>query len=446
MPYKIGMVGLGCPKNQVDGEIMLNMLREGGYEICADENECDAIIVNTCGFIEDAKKEAIENILELGELKKNGSLKAIIVTGCMAERYRDEVLAEMPEVDAVVGIGSNKHICGIVKAALEGCPYSEFADKGELMLNGGRMATSGSYSQYLKIADGCDNCCTYCAIPMIRGRYRSRKIEDIVAEANVLVAAGAKELVLIAQDTTRYGIDLYGKLMLPVLLDELCKIENLRWIRILYTYPDKITDELLDTMARQEKVLNYLDIPLQHASGKILKAMNRTGDKDSLLALIKKIRQKLPDVVIRTTLIVGFPGESEEDFDTLGEFVKAAKFDRMGSFIYSPEEGTPAATFDNQIDDETKRRRQEIIMTLQETVNEELIQRRLDTEMQVLVEGYDRLNKCYYGRTYADAPDIDGKVFFMSPDKKYKPGDMVNVQIFDLIGYDLLGEPTGDID
>ena len=446
MPYKIGMVGLGCPKNQVDGEIMLNMLREGGYEICADENECDAIIVNTCGFIEDAKKEAIENILELGELKKNGSLKAIIVTGCMAERYRDEVLAEMPEVDAVVGIGSNKHIRGIVKAALEGCPYSEFADKGELMLNGGRMATSGSYSQYLKIADGCDNCCTYCAIPMIRGRYRSRKIEDIVAEANVLVAAGAKELVLIAQDTTRYGIDLYGKLMLPVLLDELCKIENLRWIRILYTYPDKITDELLDTMARQEKVLNYLDIPLQHASGKILKAMNRTGDKDSLLALIKKIRQKLPDVVIRTTLIVGFPGESEEDFDTLGEFVKAAKFDRMGSFIFSPEEGTPAATFDNQIDDETKRRRQEIIMTLQETVNEELIQRRLDTEMQVLVEGYDRLNKCYYGRTYADAPDIDGKVFFMSPDKKYKPGDMVNVQIFDLIGYDLLGEPTGDID
>ena len=446
MPYKIGMVGLGCPKNQVDGEIMLNMLREGGYEICADENECDAIIVNTCGFIEDAKKEAIENILELGELKKNGSLKAIIVTGCMAERYRDEVLAEMPEVDAVVGIGSNKHIRGIVKAALEGCPYSEFADKGELMLNGGRMATSGIYSQYLKIADGCDNCCTYCAIPMIRGRYRSRKIEDIVAEANVLVAAGAKELVLIAQDTTRYGIDLYGELMLPVLLDELCEIENLRWIRILYTYPDKITDELLDTMARQEKVLNYLDIPLQHASGKILKAMNRTGDKDSLLALIKKIRQKLPDVVIRTTLIVGFPGESEEDFDTLGEFVKAAKFDRMGSFIFSPEEGTPAATFDNQIDDETKRRRQEIIMTLQETVNEELIQRRIDTEMQVLVEGYDRLNKCYYGRTYADAPDIDGKVFFMSPDKKYKPGDMVNVQIFDLIGYDLLGEPTGDID
>lgn len=444
MPYKIGMVGLGCPKNQVDAEIMLNILREGGYEICADENKCDAIIVNTCGFIEDAKKEAIENILELGELKKKGSLKAIIVTGCMAERYRDEVLAEMPEVDAVVGIGSNKNICGIVKAALEGCPYSEFADKGELMLNGGRMATQGGFSQYIKIADGCDNCCTYCAIPMIRGRYRSRKIEDIVAEANVLVNAGAKELVLIAQDTTRYGEDIYGSLMLPKLLDELCKIEDLRWIRILYTYPDKITDELLDTMARQQKVLNYLDIPLQHASRNILKAMNRTGDSESLLGLIAKIRQKLPDVVIRTTLIVGFPGETEEDFDTLGEFVKSAKFDRMGSFVYSPEEGTPAADFDNQIDDETKRRRQEIIMTLQETVNDELVQRRLDTEMQVLVEGYDRLNKCYYGRTYADAPDIDGKVFFMSPDKKYSAGDMVNVRIYDLIGYDLLGEPVGN--
>lgn len=440
MPHKIGMVGLGCPKNQVDGEIMLNLLREGGYEICADENECEAIIVNTCGFIEDAKKEAIENILELGQLKKQGKLKAIIVTGCLAERYREEILSEMPEVDAAVGIGSNKNICGIVKAALEGCPYSEFADKSELMLSGGRIATQGSFSQYLKIADGCDNCCTYCAIPMIRGRYRSRKIEDIIDEANALVNAGAKELVLVAQDTTRYGIDLYGRLMLPELLDKLCEIDNLRWIRILYTYPDKITDELLDTMARQEKVLNYLDIPLQHASGRVLKAMNRTGDKESLLELIAKIRRKLPDVVIRTTLIVGFPGETEEDFDMLGEFVKTARFDRMGSFIYSPEEGTPAAEFDNQIDDETKRRRQEIIMTLQETVNEELANLRLDTELDVLVEGYDRLNKCYYGRSYADAPDIDGKVFFMSPDKAYQPGDMVRVKIFDLIGYDLLGD------
>ena len=442
MAYKIGMVGLGCPKNQVDGEIMLELLKEGGFEITSNEHEAQAIIVNTCGFIEDAKKEAIENILELGELKKSGSLKAIVVTGCMAERYREQILNEMPEVDAVVGIGSNKNICAIVKAAIEGCPYSEFAKKDELMMNGARMATQGKYSQYLRIADGCNNCCTYCAIPMIRGTYRSRKIEDVLDEAKILAKGGAKEIILIAQDTTRYGLDLYGKPTLAKLLNELCKIDGIEWIRILYTYPDLIDDELLDVIANQPKVVKYLDIPLQHASGKVLREMNRHGDFDTLCTLISHIREKVPNIVIRTTLIVGFPGETEEDFDTLGEFVKKMKFDRLGSFTYSAEEGTPAAEFENQVDDDVKQRRQEIIMTLQETVSEELTSKRVGEEMQLLIEGYDGLNKCYYGRTYADAPDIDCKAFVMGKLGEHEPGEMMTVRVYDVIGGDLLTEPV----
>lgn len=440
MAHKIGMVGLGCPKNQVDAEIMLDLLRAGGYEITADENQADAVIINTCGFIEDAKKEAIENILELAELKKSGSLKSIIVTGCMAERYKEQILSELPEVDAVVGLGSNKHICSVVKAALEGCPYSEFGKKTDLELNGERMLTTAKYSQYLRIADGCDNRCTYCAIPMIRGGYRSRKMEDILSEAEALAKGGTKEIILIAQDTTRYGEDIYHELMLPKLLNELCKIDGIEWIRILYTYPDKITDELLDTINSQPKVLKYLDIPLQHASGKVLRRMNRTGDFESLTKLMEHIRSKVPGITIRTTLIVGFPGEDEDDFEQLGRFVRTVKFDRMGSFTYSPEEGTPAAEFEDQIDEQVKHDRQEIIMTEQQTVNEELAERKIGTVQRVLVEGYDRLNKCYFGRTEADAPEIDGKLFFMSPDKQYDPGDMVNAKVTDLIDFDLIGE------
>ena len=440
MAHKIGMVGLGCPKNQVDAEIMLDLLRAGGYEITADENQADAVIINTCGFIEDAKKEAIENILELAELKKSGSLKSIIVTGCMAERYKEQILSELPEVDAVVGLGSNKHICSVVKAALEGCPYSEFGKKTDLELNGERMLTTAKYSQYLRIADGCDNRCTYCAIPMIRGGYRSRKMEVILSEAEAPAKGGTKEIILIAQDTTRYGEDIYHELMLPKLLNDLCKIDGIEWIRILYTYPDKITDELLDTINSQPKVLKYLDIPLQHASGKVLRRMNRTGDFESLTKLIEHIRSKVPGITIRTTLIVGFPGEDEDDFEQLGRFVRTVKFDRMGSFTYSPEEGTPAAEFEDQIDEQVKHDRQEIIMTEQQTVNEELAERKIGTVQRVLVEGYDRLNKCYFGRTEADAPEIDGKLFFMSPDKQYDPGDMVNAKVTDLIDFDLIGE------
>lgn len=440
MAHKVGMVGLGCPKNQVDAEIMLNSLKQGGYEITADENEAEVIIVNTCGFIEDAKKEAIDNILELAELKKNGKLKAIVVTGCLAERYKEEIISQMPEVDAALGLGSNQNICHVVKACLEGCAYSEFLDKSMLDLNGERMATTGAYSQYLRISDGCDNCCTYCAIPQIRGRYRSRRIEDILKEANTLVENGAKEIILIAQDTTRYGEDLYNENKFVELLNRLCEIDKLCWIRILYAYPDRITDELLDTINNQEKIVKYLDIPLQHASENVLKRMNRSGSYESLSKLIEHIREKVEDIVLRTTVIVGFPGETDEDFDTLGEFVKNSKFDRLGSFIYSAEEGTIAAEYDNQIDEDVKAKRQDVIMTIQQSVNEELAEERIGKTIDVLVEGYDRLNKCFYGRSYADAPDIDGKVFFMAQPEDAKIGDIVTVNVFDLIDFDLLGE------
>ena len=439
MSYKVGMVSLGCPKNQVDAEIMLSLLSEGGYELTADEKQADAIIVNTCGFIGDAKKEAIENILELAQLKQTDNLKALIVTGCLAERYRDEILSEMPEVDAVVGIGSNKNICSVVKAAVEGCPYSEFGEKTALLMDHDRILTTPPYSAYLRVADGCDNCCTYCAIPMIRGGYRSRKMEDILAEANTLAQNGAKEIILIAQDTTRYGEDIYNKLMLPQLLDKLCEIDGIKWIRILYTYPDKITDELLHTIKNQPKVLNYLDIPLQHASGDVLSRMNRTGDFDSLTKLIAHIREIIPGITIRTTFIVGFPGETEEDFEQLATFVKNTGFNRMGCFTYSPEEGTVAADMEDQVDEDVKQRRQEILMTEQSVVNEEISADMIGKNVTVLIEGYDSLNKCYYGRSEADAPDIDGKVFIAST-KPLSVGDMVEVCVFDVIDYDLLGD------
>lgn len=439
MAVKVGMVSLGCPKNQVDAEIMLSFLQEGGYEITADENQAQAIIVNTCGFIADAKQEAIDNIIELGELKKKGTLKAIIVTGCLAERYRDEILSEMPEVDAVVGIGENKNICEIVSKALGGCPYSPFSEKENLLMNGDRMLTSPSYTAYLRIADGCDNRCTYCAIPMIRGKFRSREMENVIAEAENLAKGGAKEIILIAQDTTRYGEDLYGKYKLPELLDELQKIDGIEWIRILYTYPDKITDELISSIKRNDKVLHYLDIPMQHASDKILKRMNRSGDSKMLRDLMKKLREEIPDITIRTTFIVGFPGESDEDFETLAEFVQQSKFSRMGAFTYSAEEGTPAAEFPDQIDEEVKSRRLEVLMAEQSVVNDELAEAQIGKTLDVLVEGYDRMNKCYYGRSKMDAPDIDGKVFFMT-EKEHKAGEILPLKIYDRIDYDLLGE------
>ena len=436
--YKIGMVSLGCPKNQVDAEIMLEKLQNAGYEITPDEPEADAIIVNTCGFIEDAKTEAIENILEVSKYKKDGKLKALIVTGCLAERYRDDILEEMPEVDAVVGLAGNDSIAGILKDVLEGKKGGFYGEKESLVIEGERLLTTPKYTAYIKIAEGCDNCCTYCAIPKIRGRFRSRLMQDIIFEAEKLAAGGVKELVLVAQDTTRYGEDVYGEPQLPLLLKNLCKIDGIHWIRVLYTYPDLITDELLDTMAFEEKIVNYLDIPIQHCDAGILKRMNRTGDRETLERLMEHIRAKVPGVTLRTTLITGFPGETEEQFSELCGFVKSVRFDRLGCFAYSEEEGTAAAGFEDQVPQQTRVDRSEIIMNDQLSVTAEKNAEKFGSVTEVLVEGYDEYIKCYFGRSYCDAPDIDGKVFFMSP-RPLEIGTFVNVRINDALEYDLLG-------
>ena len=437
--YKVCMVSLGCPKNQVDAEMMLKLLSDGGLEITSAEADADAIIINTCGFIESAKAEAIENILEASEYKKDGSCKALIVTGCLAERYKDDVTEEIPEVDVCVGIGSNSKIAEIVINAIEGKRENSYGDKADLNLNGERILGGYPFSTYLKVADGCDNCCTYCAIPKIRGRMRSRTIEDCVNEAKALAEKGVRELIVVAQDTTAYGEDIYGESKLPELLTELCQIDGLHWIRTLYTYPDRITDKLLDVIAKEEKLVKYLDIPIQHVNGEILKKMNRKGDKESLSALIDKIRAKIPEITLRTTLITGFPGETEEQFCEMAEFVKEKRFDRLGCFPYSAEEGTLAAEFDGQIDEQTKNDRMENIMEMQMTIAAEKNEEKADTVTEVIIEGWDDYIKCYFGRTAADAPEVDGKIFFMST-RPLKIGDFAKVRINDCIDYDLLGE------
>ncbi len=443
MAYKVSVVSLGCPKNQVDAEMMLAALDKAGFEVTPAEAEADAIIINTCGFIEDAKKEAIENILECAAYKNEGNLKALIVTGCLAERYKDDITEEIPEVDLVVGIGSNKDIAALTKAAIEGNCKNSFGEKSDLDLNADRMLGGYPFSAYIKISDGCDNCCTYCAIPMIRGRLRSRRIEDIVAEAERLAEGGVTELIVVGQDTTAYGEDIYGEGRLPLLLRELCKIEKLHWIRTLYTYPERITDELLDTIAEEKKLVHYLDIPLQHADGAILKRMNRKGDRESLTALIGRIRARIPDITLRTTFITGFPGESDEQFCSLHEFVKEARFDKLGCFTYSPEEDTIAAAFADQIDEQVKNDRMELIMTDQMTISAEKNEEKIGSVTEVLIEGWDDYIKCYYGRSPADAPEIDGKVFFTS-DKPLVIGEYVFVQVNDCLEYDLLGERTDE--
>lgn len=440
MATKIGMVSLGCAKNRVDAEMLLFTLKQEGFEIVADPAMSDVAIVNTCGFIEDAKQESIDEILELAELKKEGRIKAIIVTGCLAERYQTEILKELYEIDAVVGIGANSNIANIVREVLKGKKVEEFPDKLCLDINAPRLRSTPFYYAYLKIAEGCDNCCTYCAIPKIRGKFRSRKIEDIVEEAKSLVNNGVKELILIAQDTSRYGEDLYKKRMLPELLRELCKIDSNFYIRVLYCYPDRMTDELIDTIASEPKVLKYIDLPLQHASGKLLKRMNRHGDREVLTELINKLRTKIPNLTIRTTFITGFPGETEEDFTELSEFVRDMRFDRMGCFAYSPEEDTPAAEFPDQIDDEVKKHRRDIIMEQQAEIMAEKCESMIGKTIKVLFEGFDRYAECYFGRSSADAPEVDGKVFFTVEGKKPAVGDIIDVEITDYIDVDLIGE------
>lgn len=437
--YKISMVSLGCPKNQVDAEMMLYSLKQAGFEIGAPEAEADAIIINTCGFIEEAKSEAIENILEATRYKSEGRCKAIIVTGCLAERYRDDVTEEIPEVDVCVGIGSNGDIARIVKQAIESHAENSYGLKEDLNLNCKRILGGLPFTAYLKIGDGCDNCCTYCAIPKIRGRMRSRTIESCVAEAKELAKQGVRELIVVAQDTTAYGTDLYGESKLCELLAKLCKIDGIEWIRTLYTYPERISDSLLNLIATEPKLVKYLDIPIQHVNAKILKRMNRRGNQQTLTDLIKKIRATVPDITIRTTLITGFPGETEKQFEQLHGFVKKIKFDRLGCFTYSAEEGTVAAEFDDQIDEQTKHDRADRIMETQLDISAEKNRKKIGTVQRVLIEGWDDYIKCYYGRSEADAPEIDGKVFFMAK-QQLVIGDFVDVCINNTLEYDLLGE------
>ncbi|MBO5211331.1 MAG: 30S ribosomal protein S12 methylthiotransferase RimO [Clostridia bacterium] len=437
--YKVSMVSLGCPKNQVDAEQMLYTLQNAGFELTPAEAEADAIIINTCGFIESAKAEAIENILEAAKYKEDGNCKALIVTGCLAERYQNDVTEEIPEVDVCVGIGSNGKIAEIVKNAIKGKCENSFGAKEDLDLNSKRILGGFPFTAYLKVADGCNNCCTYCAIPKIRGKMRSRKIEDCVAEAKELAAKGVRELIVVAQDTTAYGSDIYGKPMLATLLKELCKIDGIHWIRTLYTYPDKIDDELLNTLKTEEKLVKYLDIPIQHVNSEILKKMNRKGSREDLENLIEKIRKEIPEITLRTTLITGFPGETEEQFEELCEFVKETRFDRLGCFAYSPEEDTIAAEMPNQIDEQTKVSRAENIMEMQMDIMREKNEEKIETVIEVIIEGWDDYIKCYFGRTVCDAPEVDGKIFFMSS-RPLVIGDFAKVQINDCLDYDLLGE------
>lgn len=435
--FSVGMISLGCPKNQVDGEALLAKLSQAGYNIVNTIEASDVMIVNTCGFIEDAKTEAIETILEVAQYKEAGLISAIVVTGCLAERYQDEILKEMPEVDAVIGIGANADIVKVCDKALCGIKTSSYPNKCYLPLDGERVLSTPSHWAYLKISDGCDNKCSYCAIPGIRGRFRSRDMDSVVDEARLLSSKGVKELILVAQDTTKYGQDLYGEYSLDKLLKRLVKIDGIEWIRLFYCYPQRITDSLIETIAAEEKICNYIDIPLQHADKNVLKSMNRVGDAEEYKALIEKMRKAIPDLALRTTFMVGFPGETEEQFANLSDFVKEVKFDKMGCFAFSPEEDTPAYDMDNQIDNDVKKRRQEILMNTQFYITEASNKNRVGNVYKVIVDNID--DGKYVGRSYMDSPEIDSGIIFTS-DKKINIGEFVFVKITDYDGYDLIGE------
>lgn len=444
MSLSVGMVSLGCSKNQIDGERMLYKIQQAGHRLIGDAALADVAIINTCGFIQSAKEEAIETILEFATLKKEGRIKKLIITGCLAERYKEEIKTEIPEADGVIGIGCNDDIVAILDEIEKGETVVRFDSKEKLSITGGRVQTTLPFFAYLKIAEGCSNCCTYCAIPQIRGKFRSVPMEDVVAEARELAESGVRELIVIAQDSTRYGEDLYGRLALPELLKKLCEIDELKWIRVLYCYPERITDDLLKVISEEEKIVKYLDIPIQHCNGEILKRMNRKGDNKSLRELMEHIREAVPGIILRTTLITGFPGETEEQFTEMAEFVRDVKFDRLGCFPYSAEENTPAASFDGQLDDDVKQHRADIIMEEQMRVvdrKNEVLRGRV---IEVVTEGYDRYGDCYFGRSAMDAPDIDGKIFFTSPNLKLVIGKFVNVRIDDILDYDLIGERTDE--
>ena len=441
---KVGFVSLGCPKNQLDTEVMLHEVVSAGYEITPEETEADVVIINTCGFIESAKKEAIDNILDIAWLKKHRSLRAIVVTGCLAERYREQLLDEFPEIDAVLGVGSIHNIVEAIEAVTvkkkKGSKrkYSSFEDKEAVRLGGDRILTTPEYMAYLKIAEGCDNRCAYCAIPSIRGKFRSRTMEDVVKEAKQLDALGVRELCVVAQDTTRYGLDLYGEYKLAEVLHKITEETSIPWIRILYCYPDKITDALVAEMRDNPRILKYIDMPIQHISDNMLRAMNRHGDKQMILDVISKLRRESPDITIRTTFIVGFPGETEEDFVELCEFVKETKFDRAGVFTYSREEDTVAYDMPDQIDEQVKLDRMDIVMREQIDINEENNRKMVGKTIKVLCEDYDPVSEVHFGRDAANAPEIDGKIYFRAS-KRIAPGSFVNVKIREVVDYDLLG-------
>ena len=435
--YKVGMISLGCPKNQVDGEVLLAKLADAGFKIVNTIEDSDIMIVNTCGFIEAAKTEAIETILEVAEYKKAGIVSAIVVTGCLAERYKDDVLSELPEVDAVVGIGANSDIVKVCQKALCGISTANFPNKCYLPLNEKRMLSTPPHWAYLKIAEGCDNRCAFCAIPGIRGKFRSRPMDEVIDEAKTLAAKGIKEVILIAQDTTKYGQDIYGEYKLAALLKELVKIDGIEWIRLYYCYPQRITDELIEVIRDNEKICSYIDVPLQHSDATVLRNMRRVGTGEDYKALIAKMRKEIPDLALRTTLMVGFPGETDEQFENLCACIKDVKFDRMGCFAFSPEEDTPAYDMDNQLDDDVKNHRQEILMDLQYGISESLNKSRVGKTYKVIVDNVK--DDVCVGRSYMDSPEIDTGITFSST-PNIKIGDFVNVKITDVDGYDLVGE------
>ena len=435
----VSFISLGCAKNQINTEIMIAAVKNAGYDITGEPEKSKVCVINTCGFIEDAKKEALETFFEAAALKREKKIEKIIVCGCLAQRYEREIADELYEADGFVGVGSFQRIAEAVEKVLSGQRVMFFDDISNLQLEGERFVISPPFSTYLKIADGCSNRCSYCAIPLIRGSFRSRPMENILSEAKALAQSGTKELIVIAQDTSNYGIDIYGRRALPELLNELCKIDGIEWIRIMYLYPDKITDELIDVIKTQAKIVKYIEMPIQHASKNVLSAMNRPGDSDSLLSLVQTLRERIPGVILRTTVMVGFPGETDEDFEELCVFLKRARFDRLGVFAFSSETGTPAAEMQNEVQDDVKTARAETVELLQSQIVLEKSDALVGQTFEVICEGFDRFAECYFGRSYMEAPDIDGKIFFSS-ENIVCSGDIVRVRITECMDFELIGE------
>ena len=435
---KVGFVSLGCPKNLLNTERMLSLLANDGFELVAEETEADVVVINTCAFIESAKKEAIDNILDVAWLKEHHTLKGIVVTGCLPQRYGEEIFKELPEVNCILGTGSFDRICEAVRAAYEGRSFRAVDPVERCALGGERVVTTPAHFAYLQIAEGCDNCCTYCVIPSLRGRYRSRPMGELLEEAKELASLGVRELCLVAQDTTRYGEDLYGTYCLDSLLTALSEIDGIEWLRVLYCYPDRITDGLIDVFANNPKVVKYIDLPIQHIDDEILRRMNRRDTRAGIEEVVRKLRERVDGIILRTTVIVGFPGETEKQFGELRDFLKETRFERLGAFAYSREEGTPAYDLPDQVPEKTKQKRLDILMAQQERIHNECNERFLGRTLKVLCEGYDQVAERFYGRSYADAYDIDGKIYFSSS-RIVREGEFVDVTVGEVLDYDLLG-------